>query len=254
MPAMIYLLYGTDTTKSRAKLHELISTMQKKKPDASHMRVTGETFQASQVDELIGGMGLFASKSIVEVDHILTNSSGKTAVKETADLKERKEIILKRIKEISESENVFVFLEHTLDKKSLEKFEKYATKVQEFAVKEISEKKENNFFALSDALGRRDKKQLWVLFTKAKMKEVASEEIHGILFWQIKSMLLAETSGSAQEAGLNPFVYQKSIGFLRNFKEGEVKMISSELVQMYHQARRGIVDFDSALEKFILEV
>ena len=67
-------------------------------------------------------------------------------------------------------------------------------------------------------------------------------------------MLQAAEARDATQAGLNPYVYQKSKGFLQNFSIDEVKNISSRLVTLYHDARRGIIDFDMALEKFVLEV
>ena len=51
---MIYLLYGSDTTKSRAKLHDMVKALITKKPDASHERINDETFDASHLEELIG--------------------------------------------------------------------------------------------------------------------------------------------------------------------------------------------------------
>lgn len=240
---MIYLLYGSDTDKARTKLHELVATLIKKKPDASHERLNDETFAADRLEELMGGMGLFSSKAIIEMQHVFRN-------------KDAKETVLERIKDIGTSENIFVFLEAELTKSDLAKFEKNAQKVQVFELKTTGEIKKEAFkiFSLTDAFGRRDRKQLWVLYIKAKMNEVAAEEIHGILFWQVKAMLQTAQATSAKDAGLNPFVYQKSQGFLRNYSEAEVKAISSRLVSIYHQARRGIQDFDNALEKFILEV
>jgi DNA polymerase III delta subunit len=240
---MIYLLYGSDTEKSRNKLHELVESLVKKKPDASHERMNDENFDASHLEELIGGMGLFSLKAIIEMDNVFRNKDGKDAV-------------LERLKEIGQSDNIFVFLEGELTKADLGKFEKYAEKVQEFSSKTIGEKKKEEFklFSLTDAFGRRDKKQLWVLYTKAKMREISDEEIHGMLFWQVKAMLQAKAASDAKSAGLNPYVFQKSQGFLRNFEQGEVEAISSKLVSIYHLARRGIHDFDIALEKFILEV
>ncbi len=240
---MIYLLYGSDSDKARAKLHELVATLIKKKPDASHERMNDETFDASHLEELISSMGLFSQKAIIEMINVFRN-------------KDAKEAVLERIKDIGKSDNVFVFLEGELTKADLAKFEKNGEKVQEFALKTVGEKKKEAFklFSLTDAFGNRDKKQLWVLYTKAKMNDVAAEEIHGMLFWQVKTMLLAGSSRSAQEAGLNPFVFQKSRGFLSKYSEQEVMKISSKLISIYHNARRGIHDFDNALEKFVLEL
>jgi len=240
---MIYLLYGSDTEKARTKLHDLVGSLIKKKPDASHVKINDETFDESEIDQLTGGMGLFSSKSIIELDNVFRN-------------KDAKEVILKRIKELKESENIFVILEGELNKTELTKFEKNAEKVQEFELKTLKDVKKEEFkiFSLTDAFGRRDKKQLWVLYTKAKMHDVSDEEIHGILFWQVKSLLLALQTKSPQESGLNPFVHQKSVGFGNNYSLPELKAISSKLISIYHNARRGIHDFDVALEKFILEV
>ena len=242
---MIYLLYGSDTEKARTKLHELVAGLIKKKPDASHTVLSDESFSENILEEYMGGAGLFSQKMIVEALNVFRN-------------KDAKEIIVKKLKEIKESENIFVFLEGELDKKTLEKFEKNSEKIQEFAEArprgEASPRLEFNIFSLTDTLGRRDKKNLWVLYTKAKMEEKADEEIHGILFWQVKSMLVASKSKSASEAGLKPFVYDKSRQMASNFKAGELEKTSMKLVSMYHDAHRGICDFSDALEKFILEL
>lgn len=239
---MIYLLYGSDTTKSRMKLHDMVGSLIKKKPDASHVRITDETFDEASLDEHIGGMGLFSQKTIIELDNVFRN-------------KEAKPVVLERIKDIAESENIFVILEGELNASDVKKFEKHAEKVQEFAhAAEAPRAKDFNIFSMTDAFGKRDRKQLWVLYTKAKRKNISDEEIHGILFWQIKAMFQAQSAGNAKEAGLNPFVYQKSQGFLRNFRPEELTATSSKLVSLYHNSRRGIHDFDVALEKFILEL
>jgi DNA polymerase III delta subunit len=246
---MIYLLYGTDTNKSRIKLHELIGSLIKKRPDASHVKVNDETFNAASLDEYIGGMGLFAQKMIVEMDNVFRN-------------KDAKEEVISRLKDIKASDNIFVFLEGELLKGEVTKFEKQAEKIQEFteSVKTVSlkegmgEKTKFNIFSLTDALGKRDRKQLWVLYQKAIMNGSVAEEIHGILFWQIKAMLQTAQAENPKDAGLNPYVYQKSGGFLKNYTEQEVKTMASKLVELYHQARRGISDMSVSLERFVLEI
>lgn len=250
---MIYLLHGTDTQKSRNKLHELVGVMMKKKPDAGHLRMSDEDFDPSKLDELAGASGLFASKVIVEMDKVLQN-------------KEAKEIILDKIKEIKESENIFIFLEGKLDKKSLEKFEKNSEKIQIFGKEPegrifgVGEEGKNfnindfNIFAVGDAFGRRDRKGLWVLYQKANRRDIPVEEIHGLISWQARSMLIAMNAKGASDSGLKPFVFQKSSGFARNFKKEELENLSLKLAFIYHDARRGKMELGSALEKFILEV
>ena len=107
---------------------------------------------------------------------------------------------------------------------------------------------------MTDALGARNQKRLWTLYQKAIRAGVVEEELHGLIFWQIKSMLLALSAPDATSAGLNPFVYSKAKGYAKNFTLDELKNLSSRLIKMYHQAHRGEVDFASELEKFFLEV
>ena len=169
---------------------------------------------------------------------------------------EAKDTVQDSLKDIAASDNVFVMLEGELDKKTLTKLEKHAYKVQEFTSRlNLDGKKEVfNNFALTDALGKRDKKNLWVLYQKALMNGSVPEELHGILFWQVKSMLLAVGSKSAEEAGLKPFVYNKAKGFARNYTHDELITLSRDLVTLYHDARRGIGDFGVRLEQWVLRV
>lgn len=252
---MLYLLYGSDFKKSREKLHSMIDSLLKKKPDASFFKLDSANFSESQLEELILSQGLFEQKYIVQADGLL-------------DWKKSKDIVVEKIKEISESENIFFLIEENIDKPTLKKIEKVAEKVQEFGKKENQEggRKfgvigggglnlgEFNIFDIADALGRKDKKELWVLYQKADRHNIPAEEVHGILMWQIKSILIAKKSKNVEDSGLKPFVYNKSLRFAKNFKEGELEKISSQLISIYHDARRGLCDFDVEMERFVLEI
>ena len=235
---MIYLLYGNDTNTSRKKLHILLDGLSKKRPNAEHFYITHENISDYSIEELISSQGLFEQKYIVVFDNLFID-------------KDQKDKLLKMIKEMQKAEHVFIFLEGKLDKKTEARFEKYAEKIQEFSVNE-TKKERFNTFSLTDALGKRDRRSLWTLYQKAKLRYIADEEIHGILFWQVKSMLIALQSNNAKEAGLNPFVFNKSKGFLKNYSIEEIKSLSQKLITLSHDARRGICEFDIALERFIL--
>ncbi|NQV87957.1 MAG: hypothetical protein HQ402_00170 [Parcubacteria group bacterium] len=238
---MIYFLYGTDENKAREKLHELTNSLLKKKPNAELFKIDSEHWDPAQLEEFIGGQGLFADKYIVIVDKVF----------ESLDIRE---IISDKLKELKESNNIFVFLEGEVDKVTLGKIEKNAEKVQKFEKKETFAKKKFNIFSLTGAFGDRDKKNLWILYQKALQSGVEPEEVHGILFWQLRSMISAQSSKNAESAGLKPFVYQKSIGYGKNFTKQELENLSTSFISIYHDARRGIKDFDIALEKFLLSV
>jgi DNA polymerase III delta subunit len=238
---MLYFLYGDDHMKARAKAKELIAAMHKKRPDAELFSISSETWTEGILDELTGGQGLFERKFVVLLDTLCDN-------------KEIKEVVLEKIKELKESENVFVLLERSLDKKSSEKIEKSAEKTQEFTLTVKTLAAQFNMFALAELLGKRDKKNLWVLYQKALREDIAPEEIHGILFWQLKTMLLASTTSSAVEADLKPFVYSKAKAYVKNYDALSLQKLSSKLIEVYHNARRGIGEFETNLERFILEI
>ena len=240
---MIYLIYGNNFSKTRSKLQEILSLQIKKKPDASYFKLNSENWDTRILDEFISSQGLFESKYIVVVDSMLSN-------------KDSYEEIKTKLKEISASPNIFIFIDGSLTKEMVNKVSKYSEKIQEFSDKKEGPTKigEINVFTMSDALGARDKKRLWIMYQKAIFVGMEPEEIFRLFFWQIKSMLISQMSKSAKDAGLNPFVYKKSLGFAKNFKKDELNKLSSNLIRIYHDARRGILDFNIALERFVLEI
>lgn len=240
---MLYVLYGTDQKKAYEKLHKLTESLLGKKPDASFTHIDDESFSSAHIESLISGQGLFENKQVVVLSNIFKNSDAK-------------EFFLAHRKDFSASSNIFFLLEGGLDKATILKLQKVSEKVELFgeSLRELKKEKEFNTFSFADALGTRDRKKLWVLYQKAKRFNIADEEIHGVLFWQVKNMLLAGKARSANEAGLNPFVYKKAQSFLKNYSEEELGNLARTLIKLSHDARRGKHDFATALERFVLVV
>ncbi len=216
---MIYFYYGTDIEKALVKCHELISSLQKKKPDAEFFKISSENFNSSVLEEYISGQGLFSSKYIVFLDRL-------------CEKKEVKEQFLDKIKEIAESQNIFIIFEGKIDKATAIKIEKGSEKFVKFDLFEKLEKKEYGAFALADAFGRRDKKETWVLYRKAIDKGEAPEALHGMLFWKAKTMLLA--------------------GEQSNWKVEELQDLIEDLITVYHEARRGKHELETGLEAMLV--
>jgi DNA polymerase III delta subunit len=234
-------MHGTDHEKAREKTRVLTDALRKKKPDALFYRVTSQNYAENPIAFLVSGQGLFESKYIVFYDNIFES-------------KDAKEEVLGALAEVKASDNIFIFLEKDLDKKTLEKLEKHAEKVQEFEEKEKTKKKEYNPFAISDALLSKDKKRFWILLMEAKKKGNAPEEIHGVVWWQAKALKLASVSGDAKEADLSPFVFSKAKASAKNFSEQEINLMLSDLVSMYHDAHRGEKDLWVEMERWGLRI
>lgn len=218
---MIYFYHGTDIEKSRTKSHELIGSLQKKKPDASFFKISSENFDLSKLQEYIWGMGLFSSKYIVFLDRL-------------CEKKEVKEQFLEKLKEIARSENIFIILEGKIDKTTLTKIEKNAEKTVKFDLDIEIKKAEYNAFALANAVGNRNKKEAWVLYRKAIDKGETPEALQGMIFWKIKMMILNSSFGA--------------------YSEKELFEILDKLISVYHDSRRGVHEPETGVEALILSL
>jgi len=238
---MLYVIYGKDFKRSRANLNRLKSALLKKKPDSNLFVLSEDNFSGDQLEGFVGSQGLFEQKYIVVLDKCLEN-------------KEYKEIILSQLKEISKSDNIFICIEEKIDKKTLRKLEKAAEKLHEHGEIASTIKDEFKLFTLTDALGRRDRKKVWIEYQKAIMNGASAEEVYSMLIWQIRSIVLAGESKNATESGLKPFVYNKSKDFSKNYSKEGVRSLYTNLVSSYHESRRGGLDLNESIEKILLGV
>jgi len=240
---MFYFFYGEDYKKARDEFHKTLDGFFSGNENTHFSKITADNFNEPYVEELIFGRGLFEDKSVVVIDGVFEN-------------KDVKEAILKKVKDIKNSENIFVWIEGGVDKTTIKKIEKNAEKITGFEQKQDRTKKQTfNMFRITDSFGERNKKSTWILFQKALLSGASPEEIHGIIFWQVKSMLLASDSNlSMKDTKLNPFVYKKASMYSKNFNSKELKNLSHSLVQINYDSRMGVQDFEIALERFILSI
>lgn len=215
---MLYLIYGTDRHKIIAKAAEVVAGLKKRRPDAEVFTVTEDGVSLSRLQEFSGGQGLFESKFIVTLKGLFSQ-------------KELAEPLSELLPSLVASQNVFIFVEGTLLKPILGAFEKAGAQIQTFAV---APKERQNFFALADALAERDRKRLWVLYIKALRKGASPEEISGILFWKVKELFPSAGRGK--------------------FSVEEIRGLGKKLVALYHDSHRGLVDFETGLERLILSI
>ncbi|MES3006111.1 MAG: hypothetical protein V4664_04155 [Patescibacteria group bacterium] len=236
---MLYVIYGKDTAKSRSKLIELLDSLQSKRPDASTFRLSSENWSSSMLNELLGSTGLFSPKYIIVIDGLLNNT-------------ESSDVISKSIEDMALSEHVCILIEEKILAADLKKIEKHATKVQLFEQTERLKKESPIVFSFADAVAMKENKKAWTIFQDLIKEGSAAEEIHGVLWWQFKSLAVAAKARSAKDSGLSPYVYQKAARAAQLWKEDSLDQVLDRLADMYHQAHRGEIDFLVELEKFAL--
>lgn len=150
----------------------------------------------------------------------------------------------------SESQNIFIFSEVTITKPVRALFEKYNADIIEFTPEAKSTEKKFNIFSLTDAFAAKDKKNLWLLFQEARKKS-SPEEIHGVLFWQLKNLVLVKTSQT--NPGLNDFVYRKTKTAASKFTLEELLKLSEKFLKIFHR-RDTYSTLDIELENIILSL
>jgi len=206
---MIYILSGNDTKKKNLYLKKLVK---KDQPIfISQAEITKEKFF-----EYALSISLFGDSPVVIIEDILKNEEIKFSAKDLLVLKD--------------SKTIFVFLEEKLLVSDIKEYKKYST-IENFSSSTTKKIPKMNVFSIADAFSRRDKIGTWILYREAVSLGVAPEEISGIIFWKIKTMLLNGT---------------------KVFSTSELKERSGNLVDIYHKAHRGECDFTIGLEQFIL--
>ena len=237
---MFYIIHGADVSKARAALRAAVDGLLVKKPDAPLIFIEGDKgFSPEELEGYIAGQGLFEKNFIVVFDGVLKNE-------ETLGL------ILARLPDIAQTPNVFFLLEEKISSAPLKEFSALAEKVLSF--EKSAAVPPFNVFSLTDALGRRDRKGLWILYRKAKQAGLVDEEMHGTLLWQVRTMLLSRVSRDGAQAGLKPFVFLKASRYEKNYPGKELRDLSAGLVAVLHDARRGVSEFEILFEKFLLGV
>ena len=243
---MLYIFLGTDTRLSGDKARSLVNSLRQKRPDAAFVHVNADDWRDSIIEEHLGGQGLFSSKYIIFLDKVTENA-------------EAKEKIADFIPAMQESTNIFIVSEGKLLAELKKAFEKSAEKIVVTDEKAAgvpgsptSGKKDFNIFALADAIGSRDKVKAWMIYRQAVDNGQESEAILGTIFWQVKSIIQAAGAKTAGEAGLSPFVFSKSKKYASNYSQEELREFSTDLIKLYHDGHRGVVDLELGIEKLLL--
>ncbi len=238
---MLSVFHGTDRDKVNDAAAKRLGAFLKTNKEAEVFALGDENFSESELERHIGSVGLFSGAHAVVISYLLAHE-------------EYGEILADHLASLAESENLFILKEGKLLVANKKLVEKRANESKEFSEKTAPHKPDfKNFpiFDLANSLGMRDKKNLWLGYQKAVQQGVAPEEIHGVLMWQVRTMLQV-FAGATDD--IKPFVLGKAKTFLTKYSPTEAKDLSFKLISLYHDSRRGLVDFEKELEKIILSL
>ncbi len=162
----------------------------------------------------------------------------------------RELFLAKVLKHYADTEHLLIFSEDSVVKKDRETFQKYHAHIQEFEKEEKKEAKKYNTFALADLLGEKNKKKLWLAFREAVESGVSAEEIHGVLFWQLKTLALVKRGATD---GMNDYVVRKNEVFAHYWTSKEIQTLANHFTKIYHQ-RDTYSTLEIEMEKLILSL
>ncbi len=232
---MIKIYFGNDTIKIRTAAQKEV---EKFVSAGGRMEfVDSDSYEEGMLLNLAMGNSLFGDKIVFLLEYPLAN----TKVRDDLE---------KNFSQLEESEQLFVVIEGAL-KAEQKKLWSKCSRMEEFKA-EAGES--FNVFALGDAILKRDRKALWLIWSEARLLGIAPEELVGIIWWQLKSLRLAGLTSSAEEAGMKGFPYQKSKRGLAKFAVEDPEKLSRSLIETYHQSRLGYLDLDMAMERWLLRL
>lgn len=230
---MLHVVIGADGRVLRARARKVVGD--------GFVTLRPEETTDERLRELIAAQPLFDETPAVLLEYALDESPAKDAIVALAEA-------------LADSPRAFVAIARALDAESKKKLTKYADALEVLDKEKKGREQVFNVFSLTDAFAARKRKDLWVLFTRAKSAGVEDEQIHGVLVWMLKALLLAKSEKSAQAAGLSPFVYAKASRAAQLWEEEELRDALRSLITLYHESRRGREELGVALERFTLQL
>ncbi len=232
---MLHVFYGNDIVRVRLQALAFVDEV---KAEAEVMPIEADGYAPGLLQEIAGGQSLFGDQRLFILDNWSDNA-------------EAYEALGQELEQLAASNQHFVVIEGALLAAEKKKFEKWADSMEEN--KKAADRGFNSF-ALADALAKRDKKTLWLLWNEAILAGKSAEELSGILWWQLKTMRLAALGKSADEVGLKEYPFTKAKRSLTKFKPGELEEMSRGLLRVVNESRLGGLDTTLAMERWILKL
>lgn len=236
---MLHVIYGKDRGAGRKRFCLLRDELSKKYGEVrtvSESEITNDFFEG-----VASSQGLFSSAVLYVFDCVL-------------DKKEEQELFLLHAGKLLSSSNSFLVFEPLLEKSVVGDLQKGGVTLEEFSSQKVDTRPDFNIFALGDALGKRNKKDFWILYQEAGSNGVTAEEICNTLFWAVKNLALMKNASIGDDRGISPFVAKKTREFSKNYTYEEILNISRMIVSIYHDGHRKGKPMDAMIERFILNL
>lgn len=230
---MFTIFHGSDRQEILRELEKDIATVVVE--GFSPVRLSLFDYDEDYVVAELLGEDLFASKKVFILTDVLTSATVQTCLLDwDTSSAETKRIIC---------------IEESIPASLRKKFQSKKFEIVEFNAPKA---KDDAIFKLTDAFTQRDMKKMWLTYQDFYQNGVSVHQMVGILWWQMKTMLLVSRSGNLNP-GLKPFVFNKTKQALVRFTPKELQEKAGELLAVYHRGHMGD-DIEVLFERFILNL
>lgn len=223
---MIYLFYGSDVEKVRAKAFEWVAKARAKEPDLTYARLSREELSPAALQDAAQSGGLFVKRLLVLLDDPFPPRAGDDETASSGSLVEE------HLSELADSDNAIVIVAPKLLASKAKKIAAKAKMSYEFEIKEKAESRGFNA-GLVNALASRSREKLWVEVNRALRAGDAPEMLHGLLHWKARDLM---EKGS------------------RSWSPEESRRLSLSLLDLLQETRRKGLDLGESLERFALSI
>lgn len=233
---MIYLFYGTDVEKTRAKAFEWVAKARAKEPNLAYVRLAREELSDAALEDAALSGGLFVSRLLVLIDDPFPAARA-TSEDEGNEEVNTGSVLEDHLAALADSDNAIIILAPKLPAAKAKKLAAKA-KMEYKYDKPVSREVERGFNSnLVNALGARSREKLWLEINRALFAGDAPEMLHGLLHWKARDLM---EKGSA--------------GGRTAWKPQEARALSLSLIELLQNSRRGGLDLALSLERFALSV
>lgn len=231
---MIYLFYGNDVAKTRAKAFAWVAAARAKEPGLTYVRLSREEATPSALEDAALSGGLFTKRLLILIDDPFPPAQRKEEDENENENEDSASSALEtHLDALAGSENAILILAPRL---SAAKAKKLAAKAKikyafDLPAKEAAARAFNK--SLVDALAARSREKLWLEIHRALHQGDAPEMLHGLLQWKARDLMSAHGRAWTPE---------------------EARRLSLALITLLQDSRRGGLNLSLALERFALSM
>jgi len=227
----MYLFYGTDVEKTRAKAFEWIAKARTKEPNLVYVRLSREELTTQTLEDAALSGGLFVKRLLILIDDPFPSARVESEEEGSEDT--AGSVFEEHITALADSDNAIVILAPRL---AAAKAKKLTAKAKMTYVydKPVAREDARGFNTnLVNALATRSREKLWLELNRALYAGDAPEMLHGLLHWKARDLM--EKGG-------------------RVWKPEEARALSLSLIELLQNSRRGGLDLPLSLERFALSI